>query len=254
MRPARHHHCDHLLLFYCWDFSRFLHTVADSFHTALCDETQQFRWGASWALGYADDNSPTATSDKSGQITKCSVFWRSSALTFITITVLLTLLLGWRLFVKKTKQQTLFETPSTITWQQCAYTNARAFNGPLSPTTWVSWYQKGKTNLDFTEQTVSGSCLSWAICKSAPRSRQIAMPAPTTQFFTGRMPFLSPNQQHQSTEDMSCTRAYKNCDGLLTLPLTMLVWVDLCPSNNGASATSSKLYISQFWGIFIIRY
>ena len=27
------------------------------------------------------------------------------------------------------------------------------------------------------------------------------MPAPTTQFFTGQMPFLSPNQQRQSTED-----------------------------------------------------
>jgi len=26
------------------------------------------------------------------------------------------------------------------------------------------------------------------------------MPAPPTQFFTGRMPFLPPNQQHQSTE------------------------------------------------------
>jgi len=25
------------------------------------------------------------------------------------------------------------------------------FNGPLSGTTWVNWYQKGKTNLDFTE-------------------------------------------------------------------------------------------------------
>jgi len=26
------------------------------------------------------------------------------------------------------------------------------------------------------------------------------MPAPTTQFFTGQMPFLPPNEQHQSTE------------------------------------------------------
>jgi len=26
------------------------------------------------------------------------------------------------------------------------------------------------------------------------------MPAPITQFFTGRMPFLPPNQQRQSTE------------------------------------------------------
>jgi len=28
---------------------------------------------------------------------------------------------------------------------------ARAFNGHFSGTTHVSWYQKGKTNLDFTE-------------------------------------------------------------------------------------------------------
>ena len=36
----------------------------------------------------------------------------------------------------------------------------------------------GKTNLDLLEQEiVSGSGISWAICKSAPRSRQITMPA-----------------------------------------------------------------------------
>jgi len=51
------------------------------------------------------------------------------------------------------------------------------------------------------QETVSGSGISWAICKSAPRSRQITTPAPTTQFFTGRMPFLPPNQQRQSTEN-----------------------------------------------------
>ena len=49
---------------------------------------------------------------------------------------------------------------------------------------------------------MSGSGISWTICKSAPRSRQITTPAPTTQFFTGRMPFLPPNQQRQSTEDI----------------------------------------------------
>jgi len=36
----------------------------------------------------------------------------------------------------------------------------------------VSRYQKGKTNVDFIEETVSGSGVSWAICKSAPLSRQ----------------------------------------------------------------------------------
>jgi len=39
------------------------------------------------------------------------------------------------------------------------------FNGPLSGTTGVSRYQKGKTNLDLLEQ-VSGSGISQAICKS----------------------------------------------------------------------------------------
>jgi len=51
------------------------------------------------------------------------------------------------------------------------------------------------------QETVSGSDISWAICKSAPRSRQMTMPAAHhSSFFTGRMPFLPPNQQHQSTE------------------------------------------------------
>ena len=51
------------------------------------------------------------------------------------------------------------------------------------------------------QETVSGSGISWVVCKSAPRSRQITTPAPPpTQFFTDRMPFLLPNQQRQSTE------------------------------------------------------
>ena len=66
----------------------------------------------------------------------------------------------------------------------------------------------GKTNLDLLEQEiVSGSGISWAICKSVPCSRQITMPAPTIQFFTGRMLFLPSNQQRQSTEGIN---AYNN--------------------------------------------
>jgi len=52
-------------------------------------------------------------------------------------------------------------------------------------TTRVSWYQKGKTknNLDLLQQeTVSGSGISWAICKSAPRPK-LSRQHPTTQFF-----------------------------------------------------------------------
>ena len=34
-------------------------------------------------------------------------------------------------------------------------THTHPFNGPLSGTIWVSWYQKGKTNQDFIETTDS---------------------------------------------------------------------------------------------------
>ena len=36
-------------------------------------------------------------------------------------------------------------------WRLITHTHTHPFNGPFSRTTWVSRYQKGKTNLDFTE-------------------------------------------------------------------------------------------------------
>jgi len=60
----------------------------------------------------------------------------------------------------------------------------------------VSRYQKGKTNVDFTE--ARDSELQWhqlghmQVCTSL-------QPAPHHSFFTGQMPFLPPNQQRQST-------------------------------------------------------
>jgi len=53
------------------------------------------------------------------------------------------------------------------------------------------------------QETVSGSGISWVICKSARCSRQITTPAPHYSDFTGWMPFLPPNQQRQSTEGKS---------------------------------------------------
>jgi len=81
------------------------------------------------------------------------------------------------------------------------HTHTHTFNGPLSRTTPVSRYQKGETSLDFT--AARDSEWQWhqlGICKSAPHSRQITTPAPRHSVFAGRMPFLPPNQQRQSTE------------------------------------------------------
>ena len=58
----------------------------------------------------------------------------------------------------------------------------------------MSWYQKGKTNLDFLEQeTVCGSGNSWAICTFAPHPRQVTMPAPHhSGFLQARCPSCNP--------------------------------------------------------------
>ena len=101
----------------------------------------------------------------------------------------------------------LFLTPN----QQCqstegnkhTHTHTHPFNGPLSGTTQVSHYQKGKTNLDFTEARDSG--WQWhqlgymQVCTSLQTDNHTSTP-PLLCFCTGRMPFLPPNQQRQSTE------------------------------------------------------
>jgi len=61
-------------------------------------------------------------------------------------------------------------------------------------------YQKGKTNLDFT--VARNSQWQWQklghmqVCTSLLTDNHTSTPLS----FTGQMPFLPPNQQHQSTE------------------------------------------------------
>jgi len=79
------------------------------------------------------------------------------------------------------------------------------FNSYFSRTTWVSWYQKGKTSLDLNkakDDRVSGcSGISWTICKqSAPRCRQITHQHLITQFLQVRYSSWSPTNIVKSTE------------------------------------------------------
>ena len=88
-------------------------------------------------------------------------------------------------------------------WLVGTHTHTHPFNGPLSGTTWVSRYQRGKTNLDFTEARHS----EWQwyqlghmqLCTSLQTDNHAS--TPPLSFFTGQMPFLPPNQQRQGTED-----------------------------------------------------
>jgi len=68
--------------------------------------------------------------------------------------------------------------------QHTIHTHTHPFIGPLSGTIRVSWYQKVKPVwILLKQETMSGSGISWAICKSARRSRQITKPAPHHSVF-----------------------------------------------------------------------
>jgi len=73
-------------------------------------------------------------------------------------------------------------------------THTHPFNGPLSRTIQVSRYQKGQTNLDFTE--ARDSEWQWhqlgrmQVCTLLQTDNHASTPPLT--FFTGRMPFLLP--------------------------------------------------------------
>jgi len=73
------------------------------------------------------------------------------------------------------------------------------FNGLFSRTTWVSWHQKGKPFWILMKQEMMG----WQ-CHQLDHMQIICtMLVPHHSVFTGRMPFLPPNQQRQSTEGLS---------------------------------------------------
>ena len=57
------------------------------------------------------------------------------------------------------------------------------------------------------QETVSGSGISWAICKSALRSRQITTPAPHHSVFYRPDALPAAQQQRQSTEGRSCLQS-----------------------------------------------
>jgi len=136
------------------------------------------------------------------------------------------------------------------TLQRWGPTYINPFNGPLSRTTRVNQYQKGKTIwILLKEETVSGSGISLAICKSAPRSRQTTMPAPHHSVFTGRMPFLPPNQQCQSTEgtedgdqihgnSMGMGNRDNCCGCLLSVVLNKI--------NKQISLKNGQIYLTQY--------
>jgi len=121
----------------------------------------------------------------------------------------------------------------------------------LSRTTWVSRYQKGKSNLDLLEQEmVSGSVICWTVCKSALHPRQIAMPAPHHSVFyrPDTLPAAQP------------TASLKACVSSIT-PITymtvilVLAWYDASCQHIDISVTCwQETLLSCFFVVFVVTH
>ena len=96
------------------------------------------------------------------------------------------------------------------------------FNGLFSRTTWVSWYQKGKSSLDLNEARDDGvlgcSGISWTPCiQSAPRSSQIT--TPTSHNGEGYMQEISFECMHcklYKTSSICELSVYKFCTSVIS--------------------------------------
>jgi len=116
------------------------------------------------------------------------------------------------------------------------HTHKHPFNGPLSGTTRVRRYQKDKTNLEFNE--ARGSGISWAVCKSAPCSRQITTPAPHHSVFhrPDALPATQPTVSKQRRRTIHITNTWSKFRSQINLPLEKLPSAE----NQGQSTTLSS--------------
>jgi len=123
-----------------------------------------------------------------------------------------------------------------MVWQS-THTHTHTFNGPLSGTTRVNRYQKGRTNLWILlkQETVSGSNISWTMCKCAPSSQTDKHP--TTQFLYG--PDALPAAQPTASKHWRHGRAgsMKWC----------IVHPSICLFQHGPWAANPLLHFCCWW-------
>ena len=125
-------------------------------------------------------------------LTSIQKTWQTVSLYWLKYHHLIHLLPYYRLSIIKTSRVLPFSR-ILVYFEICTTCKIHPLNGPLSRTTQVSRTRKVKPIWILLEhETVGGSGISWARCKSAPRSRQITTPAPTTQFLQAGCPSCRP--------------------------------------------------------------
>ena len=109
------------------------------------------------------------------------------------------------MFLLRRRERLTSTNSLTLPVRLMLYWHTHPFNGPLSGSTRVSRYQKGKTNLDFTG--ARDSEWQWhqlgdvQVCTLLQTDNHTS--TSLLKLFAGRMPFLPPNQQCQSTEGIA---------------------------------------------------
>jgi len=129
-------------------------------------------------------------------------------------------------------------------WQVCPHLSlslslslSLRFNIHFSRWTWVSQYQNVSRLDTVGAKGGGGDNWSYKTCKASAKS--LPPTNPNTQHFTDQMPFLSPNQQCQSTEGKKFVRHMvikKNCS--MSTSLSSHFWLMSWSSTNDDSAMS----------------
>ena len=99
--------------------------------------------------------------------------------------------------------------PSRVSLSRC-HTHTHTFNGPFSGTTWVSWCQKGKTNVDFTE--VRDSEWQWRQLGHVQVCTDSQASTPPLSFLQARCPSCRP------TNSVKALKALSTCHGAKFMP------------------------------------
>jgi len=143
------------------------------------------------------------------------------------------------IIVRQSQKRRMLKCSGQVSFNDLlTHTHTHPFNGPFFTTTRVGRYQKGKTNLDFTESRDS----EWQwhqlghmqVCTSLHTDNHAS--TPPFSFFTGQMPFLPPNQQRKSTKGMSTYWLTEFWFSLVLMILLTLVTLENAALNQGSSS------------------
>jgi len=111
----------------------------------------------------------------------------------------------------------------------CTYTHTHTHLTALCPGLpgWAGTRKATPIWILLKQETVSGSVISWAVCKSAPRSRQITTLTPHHSVFyrPDALPAAKPTASKHWRHDMLCVHTYKYKHLIMCTVVKLTAWI-----------------------------